>query len=402
MAGGVVELAEDLVCVFAGLGRGASGLRAIAVETDREGDLSVIGDARMRSWIEDAGGGDLGIVDDLRNILDRGTGDAVFFKERAESCGRAPTRVRCEDAREFLAVGDAGGVGAEAWIVGDFGDFERFAEALEDAVVAGEDHEIAVLGWEGFVGSDHGEAGAGAVGNFAAREVAGQVVADPNKRGGEEGGFDVRPLAGLVAFAEGGEDAESGPHACADVDDSAADAGGRSVGMAGHRHDAAVGLDERIVARGFAQGAFGAEAGDRGVDQLGPAGAELLVAETQRFDDALAKGLHEDIGRFAKAVERLAPAGRLQVERDAAFVAVPGEEERRFAFPKGRSPGSRRIAGKGFDFDDVGAEVAEDLRAVGSSEVLRKIDDADVFEGVQGINVLQGGSDGFGTPVICP
>ncbi len=66
--------------MLTGLGRGAAGLGAFAIKTDGEGDFSIVGDPRMRNGIEDSSSGDLGVANNLGDVLNGGAGDAVFFE----------------------------------------------------------------------------------------------------------------------------------------------------------------------------------------------------------------------------------------------------------------------------------------------------------------------------------
>src|SRR5262249_21183297 len=78
--------------------------------------------------------------------------------------------------------------------------------------------------------------------------------------------------------------------------------------------------------------------------------------------------------------QRLA-LGVVEVDADAALVAVEREERRRAPGPGRRRPGARVVAGaRAFDLDHVGAEIAEDLRAVRACDVLREVEHAPARE----------------------
>ena len=84
----------------------------------------------------------------------------------------------------------------------------------------------------------------------------------------------------------------------------------------------------------------------------------------------------EHVGARDQPSQHVGVARVFAVELDAALVAVDREEIRALAFEKWRSPGARLIADlRSFDLDDVGAEIAEQHRAVGSRERLRHVDD---------------------------
>jgi hypothetical protein len=74
----------------------------------------------------------------------------------------------------------------------------------------------------------------------------------------------------------------------------------------------------------------------------------------------------------------------LEVERDAALVAVDHLEGRRGAADEGRAPAARVVALRPLDLDDIGAEGGEHLAGEGAGEVLRDLDDLDAGERAAG------------------
>src|SRR5262249_43622593 len=100
---------------------------------------------------------------------------------------------------------------------------------------------------------------------------------------------------------------------------------------------------------------------------------------------ALAEVLHEDVGLGDEPIDDLTPFGFLEVDGDAALVAVVGFEiEIRpigeiDAAQLGHSPAG--IAADALlDFDHVGSEIAEQRRAHGPLLPDRPIDDPIAFE----------------------
>ena len=70
----------------------------------------------------------------------------------------------------------------------------------------------------------------------------------------------------------------------------------------------------------------------------------------------------------------------LQVHRDRALAQVDRVERAAGALQKGRAPAARIVAALGpLDLDHVGAEVREDLGAVGPRQILRDLDHADAL-----------------------
>ena len=73
-------------------------------------------------------------------------------------------------------------------------------------------------------------------------------------------------------------------------------------------------------------GPFGAVAGGRAVHEHRVDGVERVVVDFEALGDALAKVLDEDVGSLDQLVHDLAPFGGLEVDGDAALVAVVGLE----------------------------------------------------------------------------
>src|SRR5581483_5628198 len=103
--------------------------------------------------------------------------------------------------------------------------------------------------------------------------------------------------------------------------------------------------------------------------------AQLFIAQAKRFHSAGAKVFDDDIRPHREFAEYVAPGGLLEVERDAALVAVHGEERGGLAVEKGRSHAARIVTAVGlFDFDDIRAHVAEQERAKGARHNLTNIE----------------------------
>src|SRR5262249_48366945 len=82
-----------------------------------------------------------------------------------------------------------------------------------------------------------------------------------------------------------------------------------------------------------------------------------------------------------QTLQHLERAVVLEVQREAALVAVHAHEGRALVAPERRRPGAGIVAAsRPLDLDDVGTHVAEDLRAEWSGDVLGEIDDDDSLE----------------------
>ena len=223
-----------------------------------------------------------------------------------------------------------------------------------DAVDHGDVHELALAG--------------------APRVVHAGDDAERHQRPGEQvadGGAAGVAAAGTVVVAPGAVD----------------------VGEAAHRlgHD----VEGGPVGVGALAGPRVAEAAERRVDDSRVALADDLVAQPEPVHHAGPHVLEHGVGLLAQAEEGLAVGFVLQVEGDAALVAVDAAEvaaEVAAAVDPGLALGGvdevfgdgrgrpRHVARRRLDLDHVGPEVGEDGGAEGPGERHRAVDDDDVGE----------------------
>ena len=170
------------------------------------------------------------------------------------------------------------------------------------------------------------------------------------------------PFAGAVAVVQCGEDGVDDGQATHLVghdrrgDRRFAVAEEERVGQTGSR------LDDIVVGGPVGVGSIGGPSLRLAEDDLRIAGTHIVVGETQPPERARSQVGDDDVARLGQAQKRLAAIGVLEIERDVAFVAQQVQ----------RHPGELRVragaheaigvAGDVLDADDVGAEVAEDLR----------------------------------------
>jgi hypothetical protein len=148
-----------------------------------------------------------------------------------------------------------------------------------------------------------------------------------------------------------------------------------------HRHQPRIGLHQRIVAGQVGHRPARTVGGDGAVDEPGVQGAGRRIVETELGDGTGPQALHEDVGAADEAAQDLEPPLALEVEREAALVAVEGHERGALLAPEGRRPGARVVTAAGpLDLDDLRAHVAEDLRAERPRNILGEIDDDEPVE----------------------
>ena len=316
-------------------------------------------------------------------------GDVLHGRGRDSRRGQAlePRRRRLlaqappEERDELAAVLDARGIRREARVGGEGGQPERVAERAEEPVVGGRDHDLAVARREDLVRDDRGVRGAVAAGRLAGREVTGQVVGEERDRRLVERHVDEPALADAVALAERREDAERGPEPGRLVDERGAGAHARAVGLAGHAHDPAHGLHQRVVAGLVAERADAPERADRAVDEARVPRAKRLVAESARLCEPRPEALDEDVRAVGEAEHRLQARGIGKPQRDRPLARVRAQKHRPGAVDERRAPRARVVAAvRSLDLDHVRTERAQDLGAVGPGERGRDVEHAQAGE----------------------
>ena len=149
-----------------------------------------------------------------------------------------------------------------------------------------------------------------------------------------------------------------------------------------------------VVADEVLVGAVLAVTGYGAVDKAGVEGAEGVVVAAEALNHAGAEALDEHVGVFAEAAQDVLSFGHLEVEGDAALVAVErGEGGAAALLALVRLVGAAHAgtadasAARLLDADDVRSEVAQHHGAEATGGHAREVDDADVGE-------LQGSGDG--------
>src|SRR5581483_8337033 len=115
-------------------------------------------------------------------------------------------------------------------------------------------------------------------------------------------------------------------------------------------------LGNRVVARALRIGSAAAETTDGAVDEPWVELLQALGTRAQTLRGAGPEVLDEYVGLMDEAFEHLPIGGALEVERNAALVAVVGLKVRRIAAALVAAVG---IALRALDLDDIGTEVGE-------------------------------------------
>ena len=215
-------------------------------------------------------------------------------------------------------------------------------------------------------------------------EGRGRLVGQRRQQALHEVHLDELSDAGAVALAQREQDPGERVLAGEHVDERDPGLGGLAVGRAGDRHEPADGLDEQVVA-GERGPLARAESRDRAVDGAGIRRVHVVEREPEPCHDAGPEVLDDHVGGRGEPMRLGEVGGVGQVERDRALVAVhaaevgglPGRIDRRRPVPG-------VVAGRRFDLHDVGAEVGEHHRRVGTREHPREVGDAHAGEHAPG------------------
>src|SRR5437762_1443330 len=355
-----------------------------AVPREWQTDGSILGQARVLRAHQHAALARLRLRQHLVHGEDRRcrhAGDA----QRLHELGRFPlARQRRDRLDEGGAIAHARGVVLESRVVSESGSAERRRQAGEECVGARADHREPVRRREGLVRRDHRGARALRLRHLARREIARGLIGHPHQCRLEERRRDFDGAPTRVALAQGGDDAERGPHARPHVDDRRSDPRRLLAGMTVDRHQAAVRLHQRIVAGQVAEGPPGPERRHRAVDDPRIQSCRAREVEPEFVDGSRPQALDEHVGAAHQPSQHLEATWRLEIEGEAFLVAIQRNERRALAAPVGRRPRPRVVPPTGsLDLDDLGSHVAEDLRAERAGDVLGQIGNDDAFEGVR-------------------
>ena len=293
----------------------------------------------------------------------------------------------CGAAREFSfqngkqhgPVLDAFHVVGEARVGEQVLALYHLAQGRPQLGVGGADDEVAVCGLDCLVRGAHAVGAAQRRGHAARAPKFGAFPDRQSQRGLEQRGVDVLALARLPAADHGAQDGVGGKQGGAQVGKGNAGFHGRAAGLAHHAHGAAAGLGDQVQAGAHGPGAGLAEARDAGIDQARVDGLQRGVVDLQPRSHAGAIVLDEHVGAAHQFVEGFKPLRVLQVDLDAALVAVQREEAAAVLALEFEAHGAAGLIthARCFDLDHVGAHVAQQHAAIGAGHDLADVEYAD-------------------------
>jgi len=155
-------------------------------------------------------------------------------------------------------------------------------------------------------------------------------------------------------------------------------------------------LDDVVEGRIVRARAARAVADRVAIDQALVDGSQVLVLELEPLQGLAAHVGHEDIGIADQAFQYLSPLGILEVDGDAALVAVDAQEHAGHARMPRRPYIARAVAFEALDLDHVRAQVAEEHRAIRTEQDRCQVDDAHAVQRARHLHVARSiGSSAF-------
>ena len=326
-----------------------------AVEMDRLPDQVEASQRRVIDRGRDAEVDHLRILHRLVDAVDRTAGDAARVELDDPLRARAPLGQLADRRVERLAVArPQSGVGVLR-LLRELGLPQRFEQRAELRAARRRDVDVAVGGGEDAHRRQRRVVVAGLLGHLALDQEARRLEVEHADQGFEQRRGHPLALAAARALVERHQDAAGEVEAGGEVGDGDADAHRSLTGKAGHRHQAAETLRDLIDAGAIAVRPVLSESRDAAVDDPRVDRAHRVVVDAEAVLDVGAEVLDHDVGTPRQREEDLAAARVLQVERDAALVAVQVLEVGAVAAAAGDV-----VVGAGrLDADHLGAPVGE-------------------------------------------
>ena len=191
--------------------------------------------------------------------------------------------------------------------------------------------------------------------------------------------FDQPPAAAFLPVVKRGENAGVKMNAADEVGDGGPRLDRRTVGKAGHAHDARHRLDGQVHRQIVAIGPRQPIARSRAVDQPRIDGAENGIADAQTIEHARRVVLDQHVGLCRELFQNRHPFRRLQVEADVALVGVEHRERDRVALADAGAM-THRLAVRRLDLDDGRAGLRHQEAGIRTLIHLAEVDDDHAFE----------------------
>jgi hypothetical protein len=269
--------------------------------------------------------------------------------------------------------------GVEARVGDEVREPQQRGEPRPEVVVGGADGDVAVARPERLVRSVQAMRGAEPARDLARVPVLRRLPLAQRHGGLERRGVDTLAASGAVTRAQRRQDADDGEQRGAEVGDRHAHLHGLAAVGAGRAHDPAHRLRHEIAPLAPRVRATGAEGRDRTGDEPRVRGGEGVGLDAGPPRGLRGAVLDEDVGRRPQALQQRDAGRPLEIDREAALVAVHGQEPGGCAGrplplePRRRAPGR-------LDPDHVGAHVGEQHGAECARQDVRQVEHAETAE----------------------
>ena len=322
--------------------------------------------------------GDMGVLHDLVDRVDRRAGDARAVDHVVDLLHRVLRGPFLDDLPEFLVVGDAVRDGPEFGLLRESGHSHDLREVLPELVVPRSDHEASVGRPEGVVGIGGFVAVADALGDASLDEVDHVDDLEARHDGIDEGDIDLLPLSRHRARVQCRENADAGRKSRENVAHRGSRTRRLAAGPPGGAHESAHRLRDDVVSRLLAVPSGVAEPGDAPVDDLRIDLFQVFVSEPELFHRSGAEIFEDDVGLLHHLQEHRLPLRVLEVQRDALLVPVQVHVVRALAVLEGPHLSFVGSFFRVFDLDDVRPHVRKHHGAEGPRQNPGQIQHRDV------------------------
>ena len=212
------------------------------------------------------------------------------------------------------------------------------------------------------------------------------------ERAAQERYAQVLPAPGARALEERGGDREGQQRGRVEVHRGAVDDLGIAR-LALLLADAGHGLEHLVVAGAVLERPPIAVAGQRAVDQALVQRPHPVVVDAQARGHRRPEVVDQHVGALDQPAQHAQAVGMLEVEAEAALVAIDPEEGPALARDGGRVVAEVVALGR-LDLDDEGALVAEQGAAVGTGHVAAQIEHDDAAQGPVALSGIERGQHG--------
>ncbi len=321
------------------------------------------------------------VAHQLRIVVDRSAEHVERLERRHPFLDRASRDGDLQQRGQLLAIRETVRARGEARVVRQLGPAGRRAKGPPRVVLPHREKDPPVARVERLVRHE-----IRVPAPIAADRHAGLVEDRQPRKVREERPVEQRdvhalPLARPAARDQRRENALRREQAADGVDHVRSDQRRTALGLAGHGHDAADGLRERVEPGLVAPRPVGPERRQGAVDEPGIERPERRVVDAELLGHAVAVALEHDIRGSHQAIEGFAAQGVPEIDAEGALVAVDGEMQdalARAGYAVDRSGRVRRLTR--LDLDDVGSHVGQVHAARGPGDEMRQLQDAHALE----------------------